>query len=432
MGLFGFLRKGKKEEIAATPLPAGETREVGFDSVRTALEQHLAAKMAGERESAEELYDRIKNNLVHIRKLAGELEKKNFESGEKIYAPVNMTKNNYVKKAISLLGSVPAVERFDYAEISDFSRRTGKTLTELMHIPPKQAILLTRYFKKESYGIITLLKETEEKRKAMDSLLQDSALKIAGEIGAGVDSLAELLEKAQDFERHELALSTKIRDKKKELEEKEREREALVAGSESAGFRQIEEELRKLENERSSIAGKLNNELSAIKRPMKKLEHAAASRGGVLDKEQIALFSRISHSPMKVLMQEQGDSLILNALVRLRGLGLKDAEKEHTEELIKKIELGYLSELADKYKWLEGEIAEKKAKFEKSDVPERRKKKEREAESLRHEIAELKKEMERFSKGRAETMEKTEAEKKKLEEALLNRANIRMSIVLGG
>ncbi len=431
MGLFGFLRKGKKAEIAAAPPSAGETREVGFDSVRAALEQHLAARMAGERESAEELYERIKANLVHIRKLAGELEKKSFESGEKIYAPVNMTKNNYVKKAISLLGSVPGVERFDYAEINDFSRMTGKTLTELMHIPPKQAILLTRYFKKESSGIITLLKETEEKRKAMDSLLQESALKIAGEIGAAVDSIAELLEKAKDFERHELALSTKIRDKKRELEEKEREREALVSGGESAGFRQMENDLGKLEGERNAIAGKLNDELSAIKRPMKKLEHAAAS-GEALDKEKLALFSRISHSPMKVLMQEQGDALILNALVRLRGLGLKDAEKEHAEELIKKIELGYLSELADKYKWLEGEIAEKKAQFEKSDMPERRKKKEREAESLRHEIAELKKEMERFSKGRAETMERTEAEKRKLEEALLNRANIRMNIVLGG
>jgi hypothetical protein len=431
MGLFGFLRKEKKAE-AAVPPSAGAAQAVGFDGVRATLEQHLAAKMAGEKESAEELYERIKTNLVRIRKLAGELEKKSFESGEKLYAPVNMTKNNYAKKAISLLGSVPAVERFDYAEISNFSNRTGKTLTELMHIPPKQAILLTRYFKKESSGIIALLKETDEKRKAIDSLLQGSALKIAGEIGSSVDSISELLEKAKDFERHGLAVDVKIRDKKKELEEKEKQREALVSGSESEGFRQMEAELVKLEHERSAIAGKLNDELSPIKRPMKKLEHAAASSGSLLDKEQIALFSRISHSPLKVLMQERGDALILNALVRLRGLGLKDAEREHAEELIKKIELGYLSELADKYKWLEGEIAEKKARFEKSDIPERRKKKEREAESLRHEIAQLEKESERFSKSRVETMTVAEAEKKRLEEALLSRANIKMSIVLGG
>ncbi len=434
MGIFGFLKKGKKgakEEAETAPAPA-ESVELEFDDVRAAVEKALSARMAGEREEAEELYDRIKFNLIHIRKLAAELDRKSFEKGDKIYAPVNMTKGNYVKKASSLLASVPNVEDFGYHEMADFCKATGKILNELMNIPPKQAVLLTRYFKGESSKIVLRLKETEEMRKKLDSLLGSGTLKIAGEINAKIDALSELLEKASDYKRHELAVREKMKDKEKELKEAKASLDAFFSEGEALAFRGMEEEAKKMGAEMDGISAKINDELSPVKRPVKKLEHSLASLapGEALDKEKLALFSRIAHSPAKVLMQEQGDSLILNALVRLRGIGLKPNEKEHVEELVKKIELGYLSELADRYKWLEREIAAKKSGLAKSGVPDKHKSKERETENLAREVASLAKELERFSAGKADVSERIKSEKADLEAAVLDKAGIRLGIIL--
>jgi hypothetical protein len=430
MGFFDFMRKGKNEEEAKAP-QLTEAGEAAIDGVMDAVGKHLSARMEAERNEAEELYDRIKFNLVHIRKLAGELERKKFESGEKLYAPVNMTKDNYVKKAASLLGSVPNVETFDYEEMAGFCRETGKTLHELMNIPPKQAILLTKYFKGESSKIVMKLKETEDARKRLDSLLSGSTLKIAGEIGAKAETLSELLEKEKDYGRHEFALREKAKDKRKEMEVAEKDRDAFSSGEEAADFKEAEEAIAKMESEKDAISNKINEELSPIKRPVKKLEHSLTG-GEAMDKEKLALYSRISHSPSKVLFQEQGDSLIMGALVRLRGLHLKDNERSHVEELIKKIELGYLPKLADRFKWLESEVASKKAALEKSGVPEKHKRMGREIENLQREIAGLEAEAEKFSSGKAEVSGKIADEKAKLEEKILKEAGVRLSIILGG
>jgi predicted RNase H-like nuclease (RuvC/YqgF family) len=133
---------------------------------------------------------------------------------------------------------------------------------------------------------------------------------------------------------------------------------------------------------------------------------------------------------MKVLMEEQGDALLMEALEKLRDIGLKDEERERVEELMKKIELGYISELTDKYKWLETELAEKRKEFEKSAFPEKNKKHEREIENLRRGISELEKEAGKVSKSMAELAGKTSSEKGELEEMVMKETGLRLNIML--
>ncbi|MCK4335526.1 MAG: hypothetical protein KAW40_02255, partial [Candidatus Aenigmarchaeota archaeon] len=168
----------------------------------------------------------------------------------------------------------------------------------------------------------------------------------------------------------------------------------------------------------------IREELSGVKRPLKKLEYSLKREGGK------SALSRVAHSPMKTLSQEQGDSLLMEALVKLRDLNLKDNEKERVEELIKKVELGYLSRLKDRYKFLESEIREKKGKEEKSDVLERKKAKEREMENLKREILEHEKEREKIARNREETSKSIGKEKKELEETLHKEINIKLNIIV--
>jgi len=432
MGLFGFLGKGKKQAktaIAKETAPT-EAAEVALSHVADAVNRELARKIAEEKKQADDLYRDISDGFGEIRKISAELTHKKFEAHEKIYAPVNMVKDNYARKALSLLGNPPAISAFNYSEVSGFCEGTGKILHELMHIPPKQAVLLSKYFRHETSRITKLLKETEETRKQLLSMLDGSALWLDGETKSRASKLLELDRRAKDFEAQASLLTEKIKNRKERIDAKAKELEAFFAGEKYRHYAELDGSIRSMEKERSDIGNRLNDELSGIKRPMKKLEHAAASGGEAMEKEKLSLYSDISHSPLKVLLQEQGDAKMMDALLRLRSLNLKSEEKVHVEELIKKIELNYLPELADKYRFLEGEISGKKAEFEVSDVPEKRSEAEREMESLKHEIAVMESELEKTAKSGKEIAYSIKIEKGHLEEFLASKINIRLRIAL--
>jgi len=429
MGFFGFLRKVKPADAVSEVLADAEAKETSFEDASETVRKRLSDRMARESERAEELYDMIKENLIQIRKTNSELRGKKFESGQRIDAPVNMIKDNYVKKSISLLGSIPNVDNFEYDEVTGFCSASEKILSDLMNIPPKQALLLSRYFKGETSKMIRLLKEADERRKEMSSLLRGSAIGLYSRVNAGVAGITGLLEKSKDLGTSEKKLREKIADRQKDIEGRRSAMESLLSGEESRKHAELGEEIKRMEHDRSELGNKLNDELSGLKRPVKKLEHSAAKE--TKDKEKLALYSRLSHSPLKVLLQEQGDSLIMDALGKLRELGLKDEDREHVEELAKKIELGYLSKLADKYKWLDGEIADRKSAFEKSEFPERHKKHEREIENLGREISEMTNDLEKILKAKSDTRDKIKAEKSKLEGMILKEAGIRLDITLG-
>ena len=114
MGFFDFLR-GKDE--LPQPEDAGRVELV---KVKELVEKSVSGELRRERKKAEDLYAKIREGIREIKKLNARLAEKKFEENEKIYTPVNMVKDNYVRKTSSLLGTLPAVETFGYAEITDF------------------------------------------------------------------------------------------------------------------------------------------------------------------------------------------------------------------------------------------------------------------------------------------------------------------------
>ncbi len=432
MGFLGFLKKGKKAEGVSSAAPSAAadstpSTDIGLDDVMKTLEGRMADKLAAETKKAEKLYFKISEGLAEAKKHAAGLEKQSFEPGDKTYAMVNMTKDNYVKKANSLIAGLPKIGRMNYAEIAAFSGGARKILNELLNIQPKQAILLTRYFKKESSRVIMALKEADIACREMESLLQGSALGLYSSASETIADIADLMRRSEDLGGRAQGMGEKIAARKVELETRHGDHKAFLAGEESVKHRTLDDELKMRERERTELGNKLNDELSGLKRPVKKLEHAAAK--DAKDKEKLALYSRLSHSPLKVMLNE-GDSAIAEALVKLREIGLKDEDREHVEELAKKVELGYLSELADKYKWLEAEIAERKAQLEKSSFPESDKKHARDIEDLKREIAELEKELEKAKENRTEVSKKLKDGKRRLEDSLFKQAGLKLNIII--
>jgi len=425
MGFLDFLKGGKKEEEKEAG-PASEMGSVGIANVRGEIGKLISRKLEYERGKAKELYSRIRDDFGEVRKLNRELAGKTFESGQRMDAPVNMIKDNYTRKAVSLVGSVPAVSNFEYQEIKDFCSGVDRIMKDMQNIPTRQIVLLSKCFKGETSRIIKKLKEISMQKAGIESVLEGKALWLDWEMNARTDRIFGLLRKTKDLEKQQSILAEKMTAKEKEAKEKERELKEFVKGREFDEFRKLGDNAREVEAERNGIESEIREELTGVKRPLKKLEYESRQKG----REKDLVFSRISHSPMKVLFQDQGDSVLRTALIRLRELKLKDNEKERVEELITKIENGYISKLVDRYKWLEGQAKEKKRAEEKSDVPERKKTKERELENLKKEIVEYGREKERTEKHSKETFERIGMEKEELEYVITREINTKMDVTI--
>lgn len=419
MGFFDFLRGGGKQEQ-----PTEAPRDLGsleLSGLKDMLEKEMAGRMENEKERARELYGRMREKFREVKRLNSELSEKEFRSGQRMDAPVNMIKDNYVKKTLSSLNGLPVIQDFGYREISDFCSGTERVLKDMRNIPPKQAVLLSRYFKSETSKIVKMLKDIEGIRDEMKGVLDGKALWLSGEIEKRMERLAELEGKSQDLRNQEKTLIEKIGSKEKEIKEKEREMAKFVSGEDAKGFEKLGRKIKETEDEKSNVENELREELARVKRPLKKLEYSLKQDGK--DKR----LAKAAHSPMKALIGE-GDSSLKEALVRVRGLMLKENEKEHVEELITKIENGYLSKLRDRYVFLEKEAREMKTMEEKSDVEERKKAKEMEIERMRKETKEYEKERGRLSEAIKDVQDTRESEKRKLEEVILSEMNVRISI----
>lgn len=420
MGFFDFLKgKGQEKEISRSPEDIGS---VELPNLKSELERIVSENASRERERSKDLYSKIKEKFREVEKFNNELSKKKFKSGQRMDAPVNMIKDNYVKKTMSSLNAIPKVESFEYREINSFFSGTDKVLKNIRTIPSKQAMLLSRYFKGETSKIIRTLKQIEILKKEMRSVLDGKALWMGGEVNSKTERISGIRAKSRDLESELGSLLDKIKNKEKELESKEKDMKGFVSGKEFRGFENLAGEIRRMEEERSKIEAELREELGGVKRPLKKLEYSLKQEG----KDKSIL--KVAHSPMKVLL-EQGDSPLREAMVRLRDIMLKDNEKERVEELITKIENNYISGLRDRYKFLEGEIMDKKEMERKSDIADRKISKERELENLRKEIEDHRKEMEKIKENIENKAKEIENEKRVLEDIILNEINVKVKIL---
>jgi hypothetical protein len=421
MGFFDFLKKPKEE---VKPVVDSKPVDVGIDSMEKEIGEHVSDMLSREKGKAKDLYGRIRSDFREIKKLNSELGEKKFEEGEKRYSAVNMIKNNYVNRTFGLLGGVPPVREMNHEELENFLSKTTKVLDGMRKVPPKQAILLSKYFKKEASEIVKILKKIEDNLNGMRSLLSDGKpIPLVNRINSRVSMITSERKKFKDLEQQERVIREKVKKLKSEREGKGGDLEKFLK---SEGYRKLidsKERIKDLKQERENLANEIREEFSSIKRPMKKYEHVLRNDRSIPREKRISL-EKLVHSPLKTVLDEGGESVLAEMISRVenaikeREIGLKESERKKFKEFSGNVRKGKVSGLKKKYEGIKREMEEAERQRDKESVAGEREKIRREIENLDHEISEYERNLENFSKGKESTKSRILEEKEELEKTL--------------
>lgn len=423
MGFFDFLKKPKEEE-EARPVADAKPIEVGIDSLEERISELVSDVLSREKDRAKELYDKIREDFGEIRRMSKELEGKKFEESDRMYSAVNMIKNNYVNRTFGLLGGVPVIDGMNHEELEKFCSKTGKVLDNMKKVPPKQTILLSKYFKKEASEIVKILKKIEDNLKEMKSLLEEGkTISLFSKVSSRVDTITGMRKRLRDLEQQEKMLKGKTEKAREEKGSREGDLEKLLK---SEGYRKLVDSgdrVRDMKGQKEDVENALREEISSVKRPLKKYEHVLRNDPSVPREKRIS-FEKLIHSPVKTILGEGGESILSEIISRIREsierkeISLKDSESKKFAEFSEKFRKGRVSELGKKHGELRKKIEESEKQKDREGVLNDREKIGREIENLGHEITEHERNLENIAKGKKSAKSGILEEKERLEETI--------------
>jgi len=423
MGFLDFFKSGeKKEEIS-------NTKDVILDNFEEVLSEQLKDKIKHEKGEVKRIYNEIRKNVEEIVEITKKLEKQQFEPGDKSYAAINMTKNNYVKRVTSLISKKLAIENFDYREISIFATEMQNVIHGLMNVHPKQAILLTNYFKNEISQMAMLLKTADKNCKYLIDLIEKSDLRFLDEAINKKDGILKLAKSISLLDEEIKALKIKSEEKKRKIEIVRKEIENLKDSEEMKKLKEITDFLKMLEEEREVLKSKIYELFSPLKKPFKRIEHALISTK-TREKEKFSFFSKFFKNFDDLILKEIDEKFLSELIAFLKTFPLKENEIAYLKDLERKIENGYASSLLKRYEELTEEGKKKKVELDNIEVLERQKRKEMEKEMLEKEAEELEKAIERINEEIESRREKLKSGKEDLEKMVFERSGIKINILV--
>jgi hypothetical protein len=422
MGFFDFLKKPKEEE--AKPVVDEKPVEVGIDSLEKKISEHVSGTLSREKGRAKDLYGKIRQDFREIRRVNTELSRKKFEEGERMYSAVNMIKNNYVNRTFGLLGGVPVIDGTGHEELGNFLSKTTKVLDGMRKVPPKQAILLSKYFKKEASEIVKILKRIEDSLEEMKGLLADGkTIPLVSKINSRVETIRAIVRKFRDLEQQEKILEEKAEKARKERKGKEEELGKLLK---SEGYKRLVssgKKAREMREEREAIENEIREEFSSLKRPLKKYEHILRNDRLIPREKRISL-ERLIHSPTKAVLDEGGESVLSEMTSRIsesierKEISLKESEEKRFREFSERVSEGRISEIRKSHGELSRKIEESEKQKDRESVLGDRERIRREIENLEHEISECGRNLQNIAKGKKSTKSEILGEGEKLEKTI--------------
>ncbi len=402
MGFFDFLKR--KEERTEEPVVEAKPVRIGLESVEERMGEEISGRLSQEREKARELYAKIRANFREIKRISKELEEKKFEEGERLYSAVNMIKNNYVNRVFGLLGGVPVVEKMEHEELKDFCSKVSGVLENMKKVPPKQAVMLSKYFRKEASRIVKILKDIEGDVKEMKDLLSEGrSIPFLNRIRSEVNILKEKRRRFGDLKREEEVLREKIEKLRSERDEREKDLENLMKSEDYREVIGVREKIEKLKQEKENVMNEIREEFSSVKRPLKKYEHVFKNNPSIPREKRVS-FEKLLHSPVKFTLRGE-ESVLKEIISRVsesleRGeIKLKESELRRFREFSRKVEGGWVSKLKRRYEEIGKEMEEIERRKDAGVLNEREKIR-REIEHLEHEISEYERNLENILKGK--------------------------------
>jgi len=419
MGFFDFL----KGSGAAVPPADAPPERLGLIELEERVSKLITPDVRREKAAMKDTHTRLMKHFSRIRDLNRLLETRSFEKQDRIYTAVNMIKDNYTRKSYSLISGLPQVRRFDYEEIRRFHEEAMKAINDLNSIGPRQAVLLSRYFKDETGQIIKTVRMAEEDAKKLgEALGSGSKVWFDKRLHKDVVEIEYLKRRLNETARLQSSAKARKNDLEKQLESRKKALEEFMKSPLYGRATGLESQLRELRGKKEELEQIVLTSLSEIKRPLKKLEHYLKEEEAHSSGE-IKLLESILHSPEQAFFSGSGDVVIRGMADRMKQLNdegkleLDDKERAGVVEFLERFRMGALSGHKGRYEDLIAEAEGLKKEIESSPVFEEKERIEMEVagfgkgvedasneigdlektgESLRNEIAERTNKLEDF------------------------------------
>lgn len=425
MGFLDFLRGSKKPDIKESAPDEAVSLEQG--QIRNWFQKSFIKEIEESKSRAREHYHEVVDSFSGIKDSLEVLESAKFKGRERIHTSANMIKDTYVKKAYMIISGMERAFRdvdISYSGLEKFHSEALGTLNDLKETTPKQAVLMSRYFKNESSQITTKVKEAENRIGNLRSWLDDETMmKLMEDVNRRLKEQASDSEEIRALERRAEEIKKGIREIKEKKQEKESDFLDLLKSREWNEYNRYSEEIKDVKNEIVKIENDITNELSPMKRPLKKLEHTLRQQDLLFNNK--GFVKSFSQDPFGAVKTKNGEDAFkkfvfrLNKMVHDKKIDLKAKEKEKLETLLQKME-NTIPDLKKRY----GELTEKKEKMEKTIKSSReilRSKGEIEAQinSYSRQIADLEEEARKVLKEQESLKEKLEKDKREFEKIVL-------------
>jgi hypothetical protein len=346
MGLFGFLGRGKSKPKPEQDAETSKPIKLTVGMIPTWLNSEFSGSVSEIDAKVKSMCTSITNNISDIESAVGILEKAEFEKGNKTYVTVNMVKSLFVKRSHSLLGKRPTIpEKPNFSDFEKFHSDSLSLLNNLKKISPKQAILISNYFKKEANVIFAKIKELEDGLDEMKDFLKNEA-KIKQTINDAltvVDEHRQMKKQMSFLESMKKELDLRAKTNQKLRKEKETELSELTKGNDWKNMEDMNRAIDELNIRISDTSSKIEQELSVSIRPLKKLEHLASSGNGIA-KEDSEFLGMFVDSPLDALMKNKNENnlkhilKLTDRLVNQKEIILKQKDHEKLLDLIRKLD----------------------------------------------------------------------------------------------
>jgi chromosome segregation protein len=349
-----FLDKFRKKEGVE------ETRELDLAGVSPWFDQEFGGRVAQAKKSMESMHSNLTKSFMEVRDSARSLEDSVFDGKERIHSAANMIKGSFAKR---IYGQINEFEKFSrgvspgFSPMNEFCSNTERIIKDIRSASPKEVMLISRYFRRESDALTARIKSAEDQLKGLREYMDSG-----GAILGVSESLEKLLRKNRGLEENLKSLDGKIKstekrrgELKKEKKDLEGRLEEFLSGEEWTSFQKNREGLKREREELLGVENQLLNELSVVRRPFKKLNYEYGEDLSVLHRKCLGEYLE---SPLGALLSDQGMERLrglLESLIELLKQGrisLKEREKEKVESLLERIDPD-LSGLRERYMELE-------------------------------------------------------------------------------
>jgi predicted nuclease with TOPRIM domain len=436
MPIFGFLKKKKPEHAEEL-----ETIEVGLEELREWFDQSMADLIRDKRKESEERYNRVVEHIDHIKQGLVKLDRARITSSERVHIASNMIKESFVKKNYNVVTSLVSFTqqgfRPEYQYFWEFHQKGLQAMKDLKDSTPKQTILLSRYFKRESGELVDSIKKAEDALKEFGEYLKLDS----GAFGIK-ERIRRMVSESESIMEEESRLDSRARDLKSEIE-RSRERKAalekeyldLLKSKDWNKVNKLEDEIKQEKEKLSNSEVRIVTELSSVRRPLKKIEHDLA-RFGKLSPIQKNTLRDFIRDPLKSIVSGSGEKDLLKTLKSIKKqidsnkVDLKDREQLQVDDLLERLDAD-IPGLKSDYLELKSSLEEKETRFKQlSDLSRTKQGLENEIGRIGEESGRLEQDLREVSGKRSGIRDRLKEKAREIETVILEEAQKKVSIRL--